>query len=114
MTSTLATQIPGYLAGTWEIDPTHSTVGFSVRHMMVSKVRGYFRTFSGELAHPQHPVRRLGQVDEDLVVGVRDAGGVHELAVEPVLQQQRAEQPGPPRLLLVGVEPARLGRGGGL
>ena len=49
MTASTAVQIPGYLAGTWDIDPAHSTVGFSVRHMMVSKVRGYFRTFSGVL-----------------------------------------------------------------
>ena len=34
--------IPGYVAGTWTIDPVHSEVGFSVRHMMVSKVRGKF------------------------------------------------------------------------
>ena len=32
--------IPGYLAGTWSIDPVHSDVSFYVRHMMVSKVRG--------------------------------------------------------------------------
>ena len=55
MTSTLSTQIPGYLAGTWDIDPTHSTVGFSVRHMMVSKVRGYFREFSGEIITGEEP-----------------------------------------------------------
>lgn len=29
----------------WQLDPTHSEVGFSVRHMMVSKVRGRFRDF---------------------------------------------------------------------
>jgi polyisoprenoid-binding protein YceI len=46
---TTATRIPGYIAGTWDIDPSHSTVGFSVRHMMVSKVRGNFQTFSGEI-----------------------------------------------------------------
>ena len=40
MTSTTAVQIPGYVVGTWDIDAAHSTVGFSVRHMMVSKVRG--------------------------------------------------------------------------
>jgi polyisoprenoid-binding protein YceI len=38
--STTATTIPGYVAGTWTIDPVHSEVGFVVRHMMVSKVRG--------------------------------------------------------------------------
>jgi polyisoprenoid-binding protein YceI len=42
-------QIPGYVAGTWTIDPVHSEVGFSVRHMMVSKVRGKFTKFGGEL-----------------------------------------------------------------
>jgi polyisoprenoid-binding protein YceI len=57
VTSTLATQIPGYLAGTWDIDPTHSTVGFSVRHMMVSKVRGYFRDFSGEILTAEDPAQ---------------------------------------------------------
>lgn len=31
----------------WQIDPAHSTVQFSVRHMMVSKVRGRFEQFSG-------------------------------------------------------------------
>ena len=41
--------IPGYQAGTWVIDPTHSEVSFSVRHLMVSKVRGRFARFSGEL-----------------------------------------------------------------
>ncbi len=36
-------------AGTWTIDPVHSTVGFSVKHLMVSKVRGKFDTFSGTI-----------------------------------------------------------------
>ncbi|MGY1814386.1 YceI family protein [Blastococcus sp. SYSU D00820] len=57
MSSPAAVQIPGYVAGTWDIDPTHSTVGFSVRHMMVSKVRGYFREFSGEITTAEDPTR---------------------------------------------------------
>ena len=52
---TTATQIPGYVVGTWDIDASHSTVGFSVRHMMVSKVRGYFRDFSGEIVTAEDP-----------------------------------------------------------
>lgn len=39
----------GLTAGTWTIDPVHSTVGFSVRHLMVSKVRGTFDTFDGAI-----------------------------------------------------------------
>ena len=55
MTSTTAVQIPGYVVGTWDIDASHSTVGFSVRHMMVSKVRGYFREFTGEIVTAENP-----------------------------------------------------------
>jgi polyisoprenoid-binding protein YceI len=54
---TTITQIPGYVVGTWDIDASHSTVGFSVRHMMVSKVRGYFREFSGELVTATDPAQ---------------------------------------------------------
>ncbi|MDX1892601.1 YceI family protein [Mycolicibacterium sp. 050158] len=36
-------------AGTWAIDPVHSSIGFSVRHLVVSKVRGTFGTFSGAI-----------------------------------------------------------------
>src|SRR5689334_19324107 len=32
---------------TWTIDQTHSTVEFSVKHMMVSTVKGRFRSFEG-------------------------------------------------------------------
>ena len=34
---------------TWNIDPTHSTIGFSIRHMVFSKVRGRFQKFTGAL-----------------------------------------------------------------
>lgn len=49
--TTVATdsRIPGYIAGTWDIDTTHSDVSFTVRHMMVSKVKGNFSRFSGTL-----------------------------------------------------------------
>jgi len=43
------TQIPGYVVGTWDIDLSHSDISFSVRHMMVSKVKGRFANFSGEI-----------------------------------------------------------------
>ena len=49
MTETQTGTIPGYIAGTWDIDAVHSEVGFSVRHMMVSKVRGKFGKFAGQI-----------------------------------------------------------------
>jgi polyisoprenoid-binding protein YceI len=56
-TSTSAATVPGYVAGTWEIDPVHSEVGFVARHMMVSKVRGRFTSFSGELVLGEDPLQ---------------------------------------------------------
>ncbi|WP_150242461.1 YceI family protein [Nocardiopsis quinghaiensis] len=43
--------------GTWTIDATHSVIGFSVRHMMVSKVRGRFEKFDATLTVPEDPMR---------------------------------------------------------
>jgi polyisoprenoid-binding protein YceI len=43
------TETPGYVAGTWVIDPIHSDVSFTVRHMMISKVRGRFSKFEGTI-----------------------------------------------------------------
>ncbi len=57
--STTETAIPGYVAGTWTIDPVHSEIGFSVRHMMVSKVRGKLTNFSGEIVTADR-IRRGG------------------------------------------------------
>jgi polyisoprenoid-binding protein YceI len=34
---------------TWNIDSTHSTVGFSIRHMVFSKVRGRFQKYTGAI-----------------------------------------------------------------
>ncbi|MGB4135721.1 MAG: YceI family protein [Microbacterium sp.] len=48
--------VPGYRAGTWILDPTHSEVTFSVRHMMISKVRGSFGMKSATLIAPENPL----------------------------------------------------------
>jgi polyisoprenoid-binding protein YceI len=34
---------------TWKIDPLHSRVGFSVKHMLVTTVRGHFKGVSGTI-----------------------------------------------------------------
>jgi len=54
-TATLETHFPGLTAGTWTIDPIHSDVGFTVRHLM-SKVRGTFTSFQGELDIAENPL----------------------------------------------------------
>ena len=55
MTTASDVQIPGYIAGTWKIDPIHTHVGFVIKHMMVSKVRGDFDSFSGEIIAADNP-----------------------------------------------------------
>jgi len=64
--STTATTIPGYLAGTWTIDPVHSEIGFSARHMMVSKVRGKFGNFSGQIVTAEDPFKSSATAEIDL------------------------------------------------
>ena len=46
-----ASAIPGYVAGTWTLDPTHSEVSFSVRHLAISKVKGKFERFDANARH---------------------------------------------------------------
>jgi polyisoprenoid-binding protein YceI len=35
--------------GTWTVDPSHSKVGFAVKHMGIATVRGLFNEFEGTL-----------------------------------------------------------------
>jgi len=52
MSDTTTTTIP---AGTWTLDAAHSTVGFTVRHMMVSKVRGKFTDYTADIVTAEDP-----------------------------------------------------------
>ena len=60
------TSLPGYVAGTWSIDPVHSEDGFAARHKMVSKVRGRFRTFSGQVVTGASPLDSSVTAEIDL------------------------------------------------
>jgi polyisoprenoid-binding protein YceI len=57
MTSTATTiEIPGYRAGTWKVDNAHSEVGFSIRHIMISKVKGSFERFDATFVTAENPL----------------------------------------------------------
>jgi polyisoprenoid-binding protein YceI len=46
----LALAIPAFAhADTWQIDPAHTNVEFTVRHMMISNVKGQFEKTSGTI-----------------------------------------------------------------
>ena len=51
----------------WQIDASHSHVGFSVRHMMISKVRGQFDTFTGTVEGDEASVQQA-KVDVQIEV----------------------------------------------
>ena len=55
-TATTTLEIPGYREGTWVIDPAHSEVGFSIRHLMISKVKGKFEKFQATFVTPANPL----------------------------------------------------------
>jgi polyisoprenoid-binding protein YceI len=49
-------QLPNYAVGTWTVDTVHSYVGFTIKHMMVSKVRGRFTGFTAEFSTAENPL----------------------------------------------------------
>ena len=57
MTMTQALTIGGVEipSGTWRIDPSHSEVGFSVRYLGLSRVRGRFEDFTGSVTVGSEP-----------------------------------------------------------
>lgn len=58
---TLSTH-PAFVAGTWKLDPTHSTIAFTVKHLAISKVRGTFESF-----------------DVTVVTAPEDSDGIHSI-----------------------------------
>jgi len=48
--------VPAPEPGVYDLDLAHSHVGFSVRHMMVSKVKGGFTEYSGEIVIADDPL----------------------------------------------------------
>jgi len=50
----------------WQIDPAHSTIEFSVKHMMFTTVRGRFTKFTGTIsADEQNPNNSTATVEID-------------------------------------------------
>jgi polyisoprenoid-binding protein YceI len=68
----VATLIP---TGTWTVDPAHSTVGFSVKHLGIATVRGKFEQFEGtlEIGEDLSSARAHGAV-QGASINTNDAG----------------------------------------
>jgi polyisoprenoid-binding protein YceI len=61
-----STSIPNYVAGTWSLDPAHTNIGFVVRHLMVSKVRGHFEKYNATIVTASNPTDSHAEVEVDL------------------------------------------------
>jgi polyisoprenoid-binding protein YceI len=63
------------IAGTWTVDPAHSTVGFSVKHLGIATVRGQFESFEGtlQLGDDLSAARAFGSV-QGASINTNDAG----------------------------------------
>lgn len=61
----MSTTTNAVTAGTWQLDPTHTEIGFTVRHLM-SKVRGKFETFEGSIVTAENVADSSATVTVDL------------------------------------------------
>jgi polyisoprenoid-binding protein YceI len=62
-------------AGTYALDASHSSVNFSVRHLMVSKTKGRFAEFSGTITIAEDPLASSVEVEiATASIDTRDAG----------------------------------------
>ena len=64
--TTTAPVLPGLVAGRWTFDNSHSEVSFTVRHLMVSKVRGVFNSYDGEIVVAENPVDSVVTASVDM------------------------------------------------
>jgi polyisoprenoid-binding protein YceI len=90
--STTAVEIPGYVAGTYTIDPGHSDVAFTVRHLMVSKIRGHFTRFQGQLTLAPDPL--ASQVTATIELASIDTNNPN---ATPTYAQPTSSRPTPTR-----------------
>src|SRR3569832_2244090 len=67
LTMTTSTQAPSTTATTWTLEPMHVEVGFAIRHLMISTVRGRFGAASGVIVFdPQNPANTKVDVTIDV------------------------------------------------
>ncbi|MFD0883708.1 YceI family protein [Streptosporangium algeriense] len=69
-------QLP--VAGTFNLDAAHTRIGFMVKHMMVSKVRGHFDQFAGSVTVAENPLESSAELTikaESISTGVADRDG---------------------------------------
>jgi polyisoprenoid-binding protein YceI len=75
----------------WNIDAIHSSVGFAVKHMMVSTVKGHFTVFSGTVnVDEANPANSWVEAEINAAsIDTRDAGRDGHLRAEGFLDVEK-------------------------
>ena len=69
----MASTLEGLTPGTWTVDPSHSEVGFVVRHLMVSKVKGRFGGVNGTITVAENVLESVVEASAEIAtVDTRD------------------------------------------
>ncbi len=74
MTAIIAIVFPAVAsAATWSIDPDHSNIGFKVKHLMVSNVKGEFTTYTGTVEMDEKDITK-SKIDVTIETASIDTG----------------------------------------
>jgi polyisoprenoid-binding protein YceI len=87
--------------GTWELDPARSTVGFAVRHLKVTKVRGRFRETTGVIRCDREGVASIDATVEVASIDTGDHRRDDRLCAEDFFDVERH-----PTIAVTGISPA--------
>jgi polyisoprenoid-binding protein YceI len=74
--------------GSWAVDPVHSSVGFEVKHMVVSTFRGNFGQFDAQLEASEDGSKLVGTARPESI-DVRDENLAAHLASEEFFDAER-------------------------
>ena len=86
----------GLPIGTWQLDPTHSSAAFAVKHMAVATFRGRFERFDATLTVDQDSAQLVGTVEAGSLA-VKDENLQGHLGVARLLRPRALSRDHVPR-----------------
>lgn len=90
--SATATPVPVAPAGTWRLDPVHSTASFAVRHMVVATFRGRFEDFDVTLTAGENGEVTLEGTVDARSIAVKDENLAAHLQSPEFFDTERTPQ----------------------